>query len=369
MDTRCHGERTGSWSGRGGASIRRGVRRWAGPAATSRRRTRLVRGFVAFVCACALLAGVAAAAGPTQPGQPTSGPGGSGGYIASSVTRYETGSGSAGTRVWWFVPNRLRNGSSAPVVVYLHGFMLLAPDIYLGHINHLARQGYIVIYPQFNKGGILGLLSDTDQRQMLRRAIDATNVALTALGSKADRSQLHLFGHSLGGLMAGTWEGAGGPRPVSVTVANPSLNAGASIPSFVRGLISITPIDHASLAPANRARTVILTGDADTIASPSEALQFRAEMINAPSRPVFQATSDRRGDPPVIADHMAPIQDQGIVPDFMMQLFGGVGRQDTLDYRFYWSALDQNLSGASNISFDLGTWSDGVPVAAPIRLA
>lgn len=360
MDTRRHrSERTASRSGWGGTSARWGAQR----------RARLTGALVALVCAFALLAGVAGAAGPTQPGQPTSGPGSSGGYIASSVSRYETGSGSAGTRVWWFVPDRLRNGSSAPVVVYLHGFMLLAPDIYLGHINHLARQGYLVVYPQFNKGGILGLLSDTDQRQMLRRAIDATNVALGALGSKADRSQIHLFGHSLGGLMAATWEGAGGPRPASVTIANPSLNAGASIPSFVRGLISITPIDHATLAPANRARTVILTGDADSIASPNEALRLHAEMTNAPVRSVFQATSDRRGDPPVVADHMAPIQDQGIVPDFMMRLFGGVGRQDTLDYRFYWSALDQNLSGASTISLNMGTWSDGVPIAAPVRLA
>jgi hypothetical protein len=359
MHTRSHKTQRPDSDARGSTTAERGVRK----------RGAMATALVTFVCAFALLAGVASAASPTQPGQPTSGPGGSGGYIASSVSRYETGSGSDGTRVWWFVPNRLRNGSSAPVVVYLHGFMLLAPDIYLGHINHLARQGYIVIYPQFNKGGLLGLLSDTDQRQMLRRAIDATNVALGRLGSLADRSQIHLFGHSLGGLMAGTWEGAGGPRPVSVTIANPSLNATASIPSFVRGLISITPIDHAALAPANRARTVILTGDADTIAAPSEALQLYAESTGAPTRSVFRATSDRRGEPPVVADHMAPIQDQGIVPDFMMQLFGGVGRQDTLDYRFYWAALDQNLSGVTTPSFSMGSWSDGVPVAAPVRLA
>lgn len=312
--------------------------------------------------------GVSAGSAPQQPTQPADGPGGRSGYIASSITRYETESGSDGTRVWWFVPDRLKNGSSAPVVVYLHGFMLLAPDIYKGHIDHHARQGYIVVYPQFNKGGLTGLLTDNDQEKMLRRAIDATNVALARLGSKADRGRLHLFGHSLGGLMAGTWSGYGGPAPASVTIANPSLDTSASVPSFVRSFVRITPIDHQTAARANRARTVILTGDADTIAKPAEAVQFHDEMTNAPRRSVFQALSDRRGTPPIEADHMAPIQNSGLVPDFMMRLFGGVARTDTLDFRFYWSALDQNIAGVAEPVFTMGAWSDGVPVRSPIRL-
>ncbi len=310
----------------------------------------------------------AAAAGPTPPGQPATGFGSKQGYIATSATKYVTGSGADGTRVWWYVPNKLKNGATAPVVIYLHGFMLLAPEIYQGHIDHLTRQGYIVVFPQFNKGGLTGLLSDTDQNKMLSRAIAATNVALNRLGAKADRSQLHLFGHSLGGLMGGAWVGAGGPAVRSVTLANPSLNPSGAIPSFVSGLIRITPIDHARLAKANTARTIILTGDADTIAKPAEALQYHDEMTAAPSKVVYQARSDRHGKPALLADHMAPIQDDGWMPSFLMNLFGGTGEQDALDFRFYYAALDANLAGLGRVPFSMGNWSDGTPVLAPVQL-
>ena len=331
-------------------------------------RVRLAAAAAVLTTVLALAGGPAHAATAGPPGQPTTGPGSSSGYVATSATKHVTGDGYAGTRVWWYVPNRLKHGSTAPVVVFLHGFELLAPEIYQGHIDHLTRQGYIVIFPQFNKGGIVGLLSDTNQNAMLQRAVDATNVALTRLGSIADRGNVHLYGHSLGGEMGAAWMGRGGVPVKSVTLANPSLNAAASIPSFVQGLITITPIDHATAAQATNVRTIILTGDADTIASPNEALQLYGELTSAPSKVVYQARSDSHGSPALEADHMAPIQDQGLVPDFMMQLFGGTGRQDTLDWRYYYAALDANIAGATRVSFAPGSWSDGVAVAAPVQL-
>jgi alpha-beta hydrolase superfamily lysophospholipase len=80
---------------------------------------------------------------------------------------------------------------------------------------------------------------------MLSRAIAATQTARNALGAQA--GALHLFGHSLGGLLSATWMGRGGPAVESATLANPSIGGGA--PSFV----SITPIDWAAAAPAARA--------------------------------------------------------------------------------------------------------------------
>lgn len=83
-------------------------------------------------------------------------------------------------------------------MVYLHGFSLTDPEPYQPHIDHLTRQGFIVVYPQFNLTG-LGIFGDNDQNVMLSRAIGATQVALGALGGQA--GPLHLFGHSLGGLL------------------------------------------------------------------------------------------------------------------------------------------------------------------------
>ncbi|WP_208027303.1 alpha/beta hydrolase [Rhabdothermincola sediminis] len=328
------------------------------------------RALLALVATAAMLtvASPASAGAPSQPGQAATGFGSSQGYIATGATKYETGSGSAGTRVWWYVPNRLRNGTSAPVVVFLHGFMLLAPEIYQGHIDHLTRQGYIVIFPQFNKGGLLGLMTDTDQNQMLKRAIDATNVALARLGSAADRSKIHLYGHSLGGLMGASWLARGGVPIRSATLANPSLDAGAAIPSFVRSLVRITPIDIASTARSHTVRTIIITGDRDTIAKPAESLTLAGLMTAAPEKVVYQALSDSTGSPAIQADHMAPIQDDGWLPSFLAELFGGTGEQDTLDWRVYYAALDANIAGHDTVPFEMGTWSNGVPVAAPVRL-
>jgi alpha-beta hydrolase superfamily lysophospholipase len=269
--------------------------------------------------------------------------------------------------VYTFVPNRLKGGTKAPVVVLLHGFQLLAPDIYDGLVEHLWRQGNIVIFPAYNKGGF-GIVGDTDQNAMQARAIASTNSALAALGTKADRSKVYLFGHSLGGLVASTWTARGGVAPAGIVLANPSTAAGAGIPDFVAGLVSVTPIPWQSLAGATTAPTVILTGDGDTIAAPSESTALYDRLTSASARAVYQLRGDSTQSPPIQADHMAPIQDQGIVPTFIMNALGGDAEEDAADHRFYWSALDQLMAGDATPSFSMGAWQNGTPVKPVVQL-
>ena len=322
---------------------------------------------VVTVAVVAVLVALAACGPVRPPGRAASGPGSTAGYIATSVTETATGSGSSGTRVWTFTPDRLRGGTRAPVVVVLHGFQLLAPEIYGGLIDHLTRQGVIVVFPQFNKGGF-GIIGDTDQNAMLARAIAATNGAIDALGTTADRSQVYLYGHSLGGLMAASWTARGGIAPRAVVAANPSTDAGSGIPAFVRPFVSLTPLPYRTLAPQTTAPTVILTGDHDTIAPPSQSLDLADALTGAASRPVLQLRADDHGTPAIEADHMAPIQSQGIVPDVLMDAFGGDAEDDVVDWRFYEAALDQVMAGTVVPTFDLGRWSDGVAVAPVVRL-
>ena len=147
-----------------------------------------------------------------QPGRAEQGFGSSAGYISASATRFEAGAAERGTQVYWYIPSVLRDGDSAPIVVFLHGFSALTPELYQGHIDHLTKQGYIVIFPQFQKTGA-AFLGDTDQNEMLRRAVASTGLALRRIGTQGEREHLYLYGHSLGGLMAATWVSAGGPRP------------------------------------------------------------------------------------------------------------------------------------------------------------
>lgn len=335
---------------------------------TSDRRTR-PRWGLALAAGVLLLMAVAqaapAAAAPDQPGQPTSGYGSAEGYLPgnagiTSIGQVQTvlnpGGATDGSRVWVFRPPVLRDGASAPVVVYLHGFALISPDIYADHVLHLVRQGLIVVHPQYNLGGLL-FPFDTSQSNMLDRAIAATDDAITWLGAAA--GPRHLFGHSLGGLMGAAWTHRGGPSLDSLVLANPST---ASPPIG-------TGLSWPSMAPATTARTVLLTGEDDTIAAPSQSDALFEAMPNAASRIVYEAKTDRHGEPSsqdLVADHSAPAQDYGFIDGGIADLFGGPATLDSLDSRFYWAALDATIDGRSTVPFAMGQWSDGTPVRSPV---
>ena len=42
---------------------------------------------------------------------------------------------------------------------------------------------------------------------------------------------------------------------------------------------------------------------------------------------------------------------------------------DTMDWRYYWSALDQMLAGDATPTFDMGSWTSGTAVKTPVVLA
>ena len=87
-----------------------------------------------------------------QPERPTTGPGSTQNYIATSAAITNAGEATPtdNTKVAYYVPNVLKHGTTAPVVVFLHGFQAGDPGLYIAHINHLWHQGYIVIFPMFN---------------------------------------------------------------------------------------------------------------------------------------------------------------------------------------------------------------------------
>ena len=300
------------------------------------RRSLLLAAAVAVVVAC-------------QPLRPTTGPGSTESYIAADVAVLEEGEQTPedSTKVTWFVPDTLSGGDSAPVVVYLHGFAAGVPGLYRGHIDHLVRQGNIVIFPSYNTSN---LLNDLDQNVMVDRIVANVAVALDVLGSAADRSELYVYGHSAGAAFGSVWEHNGGIAPQGIVLANPSIDLD-SIPIPV----TVTPVDWAAEAPSTTSPVVVLTGDADTIAAPAESVELFGYLTGAESRVVWQARSDATMYPPVAADHLAPLA----------PLVGA----DTLDWRFTWAALDQMMAGHTDPTFDLGTWTNGQPVLAPVVLA
>lgn len=253
--------------------------------------------------------------------------------VGKNVHTYGGGE-AGGDKVTYFRPTQ---SGQRPVVIYLHGFSLPAPEIYQAHINHLVAAGYFVVFPAYN---IVPTFLDLNQYNMLDRAIEAVDEAYAACSSYVNQNNVSLFGHSLGGNMAAAWKARGGQPVGKVFLANPSTDAG-----FV-GFIT-NELNHTQMAPQTTARVMILTGSQDSIAPSAQSTNLYNLMTNAASRVVYQAVPTAN----LKADHMAPIQDDGWAPGWMMDIFGGRGTLDALDTQYYWPAFDAFLAGATTYNF------------------
>jgi hypothetical protein len=309
--------------------------------------------FAIVFCWIVLVCFVASSAVYAQippPGQATTGYGSTENYIGDTFVSFELGNVDNGTQLFYYIPDVLKNGATAPAVIFLHGMFHMFPPFeegngYSEHLTHLLRQGYIVIYPQFNTD------YDLDQNVMLDRCIASTNTALAAIGALAETDNLVLYGHSVGGIFTVCWGGAGGVPVKALVTAQGNMNpcAASEMPAFVCPLI--TKLDYQTLAPSMTCPAILLWGDADiSFASYSQQLDAFNSLTNVSSKVIYIAQSDDYGNPDLIAGHGAPNPPV-----------------DTLDYRYYWAALDAALDDQSLATFDMGLWSDGTPVKTVIE--
>jgi pimeloyl-ACP methyl ester carboxylesterase len=130
---------------------------------------------------------------PTPPSQPTAGPGGLD-YSHGDVRIRTYGSGE---ELYWIYEPAAPVPDAAPVLAYLHGYSVLEPHLYDALLTHLARKGFVVIFPVYG-----GLLDPQNYQSNARAAIAA---ALDVLGT-ADHvrpdGHFGLLGHSLGSMIA-----------------------------------------------------------------------------------------------------------------------------------------------------------------------
>ncbi|MCP4714056.1 MAG: hypothetical protein GY868_02980 [Deltaproteobacteria bacterium] len=336
-----------------------------------------------------ILTGTLAFAGGSSPEQPVhrnaSGYGSDAGYICNTLytgdsieenNAIDFGSSSAGERCWVYIPSVLKNGSSAPVVVYLHGFMAIVPPIYAGQIDHLVRQGYIVIFPEYNLGGFTGMFNDTDQYAQLDRAIAAVDQAL-ALPDVSDRAELDeivLASHSNGGNLSMGWVAGGGVDVKAMVMQHPCVSNEA-IPAFVRDLFlgDMIEVDYAADGPAITCPVIIIGGRDDTIAKVEDFSSLYQALPNAASKVYYQYETDEHGEPILESDHMVPAQSDGAIPGFILDLMSGMGisafEYSSDDYRIHFAAVDAALDDQTRVTFTRGEWSDGVAVKPVVTLA
>jgi hypothetical protein len=289
--------------------------------------------------------------------------------------RHTLGRITSPSRVSYWVPCRLRNDTTAPVVVFMHGFFAPVPEIYQAHIDHLTRQGYFVIFPQYHAASWrlldeVGLFKPADQNAWLDHAIASTRRVLDILGDRAEPGAIHGYGHSLGGLLLVGWEKAGGPKLKGIVLANPKVDLESGIPKLIRRFVSIRQLAWRETAAAVTGHVTILSGQDDDLVPLAELTELRRHLSNAASVSLYVAGSDAHGDVRLKAEHISPTTNGGLC-DYLKWLsadpHGGIVL-DTFDFRFYFAALDAMLHDQRDFQPDMGHWSDGRAFAEAKRL-
>ncbi|SCZ11605.1 dienelactone hydrolase family protein [Microvirga guangxiensis] len=353
------------------------------------------RSLYAFVLLGSCLAAPMAFAA-TPPKQPEKGPGG-GDYKITEVIKTGVGTVSSGSYV--FYGNDTPAGPR-PVVVFFHSWGAVNPALYGGFIDHLARKGYLVLFPRFQE------VNRSRPADAPERADNLIREALAQLGSdqnaRPDLTRVAYIGHSAGVPLAlnvaAKAEGPAMPAPKLVFGFMPG---GIASSEKERGIMlrDLSTVDPSTLI-------VMMSGDREHLPSDRASRRLFSETSGVPiSRKLFmRASSDDHGYPPLTATLASPGSpkpdyDASVIklqPDpprdpkqrntwkwsadmalsgpqtILTQQIGNNGT-DTLDYLAYWRTFEMAAEAAfagkdaSALQrdpkfIDMGNWSDGWPV-------
>jgi predicted alpha/beta hydrolase family esterase len=280
------------------------------------------------------------------------------------------------------------------VIAFLHGWGATDPNPYQLWIEHLVKRGNIVIYPRYQEN------LREQPAKMTPNTISALQSAFSKLGKRADRSRVAIVGHSLGALMAfnvaAESAAAGLPAPKALLSVEPgdttSTRFGAE-----RGVKSIMEEDRYGQIPRNTL-VIIVVGDEDQIVGDTTAKRLFSDIrfIPCENKNFVVVHSDRHGEPPLIANHFAPLapspdskpSSAGLprgpirrriakrVRERMRERMGDEARGtvNALDYYAYWKLSDALTDfaffgrdrdyalGGGPMQTSMGKWSDGQPV-------
>lgn len=304
---------------------------------------------------------------PRPPAQPEAGPGGQEAAFAEVVA---TRVGEPPSGYWLFEPaepSEVDPGGTTralPVVVFLHGFTALDPDRYRLWMEHIAKRGAIVVYPDYQRASPFG----DDWRTFLPNAREAVRAALASLEvgatARPDTTRLAVVGHSLGGVLAAgyaaTAANEGLPEADVLMAVAPGGCGGCRPLAEEQGV----PLPDLSRVPA-ATKAVVVVGDADGVVGDGGGKRIWAAMGAVPTsnRDYVTVVSDGRGAPSLRASHLFPqTAGRGSTTD-ALDWFGTWKLLDLLtDCAFAGLGCDEALGGSAR-QRSMGVWSDGVPVA------
>ena len=348
----------------------------------------------------ALLATAAPSFAASPPPQPKAGlPGGADNPDAEVVKR-AVGRASAATYAFHMAG---QPAQPRPVVVFLHGWGAVNPMTYGGWIDHLARRGYLVLFPAFQT---VGRTRPVDATATARKLVADALAALAGdADARPDTARLAIIGHSAGaGIaanMAADPAAAGLPVPKAVFMV---MAGGVASDAKSRG------VQLEDLAKIGAGTSLIaMVGDREAIASDrvSRRILREASEVPANKKLFMRAGSDDHGFPTMAATLAAPASplpayDLAAIkvppdppldrraprppqpkwsPDMVLSgeqqtLLGQLGRNsiDTLDYLAFWKTFDlladSAFGGSGDLAvlrndpnfLDMGRWNDTWPL-------
>ncbi|PKL46879.1 MAG: hypothetical protein CVV42_14970 [Candidatus Riflebacteria bacterium HGW-Riflebacteria-2] len=304
------------------------------------------------------------------PVQPTEGPGGTI-YQHESMTAWQRGINHERYQVFEPAGPALEQ---AGLVILLHDWLTEDPEYYMGLIRHLCRRGKVVLFPRFQGTGAL----DKDYHSNIVRSIkDFLLQSFARKGTQIDRNRVALLGHGAGAVLAANVAASadyfGLPAPASLMIITPHQRS--------LKLLDLTGISR-------KTKMVVISGDkADPINDQmAREIYYAANRIKSDNKIFITVLSDYYGQPPLIADELAPLSPERplyerlvvrrrheFVNSFRARSAAGTLRTHHID-AFDWfamfrvfDALEQTLIGQTSLNIFkntpelrfMGYWSDG----------
>ncbi|MBF0410050.1 MAG: hypothetical protein HQM10_22090 [Candidatus Riflebacteria bacterium] len=191
--------------------------------------------------------------------------------------------------------------ASAPVVMFLRGWTHYSHSHYRAWIDHLCRQGNVVVFPEFQGSGGLPKDFTINTARSLKESLKylEDRRILTP-----DRETLTVIGHECGAVIALNYAAAAKnlklPTPKGLFLMNPSRSPfdeeGSAIP-----LLDLSRISSDTLL-------MIIAGEDDSRNGFKTAIDlfYECDYINTENKLFLTSLTDARGVPALVGDSFAP---------------------------------------------------------------
>ena len=306
----------------------------------------------------------------TGPAQPTTGPGGRD-YAYDEVVGQHFGEPPSG--YWLFEPvvdDAEADGRPPhPIVILLHGYTATDPAFLGAWIDHVVRQGRVVIFPDYQIEDPLG----EPPLEYTGNMIDGITAAMAELetGDHVDtrRDDLAVAGYSMGAVLALNYAamavGLGLPVPIAVMAVTPGGCTGCGGPGGSNEF-GVPYRDLSRIETATKLLLIVGEDDDFVGARPAQLAWEQTAQIPADNRDYLVARSDDHGTPALVADHSFPSNAGSLTEVDALDWYGTFKWLDGLSGCAVQPPICDDTMNGGATQLDMGEWSDGTPVLPPL---